>query len=166
MLAGDKSKPAADASYRNLLWENFHVDHRFDIGTKIEQDKEIGKIDSWGPFFRVSFDLIIHSIDQNSLLSVLSFSHGSGTEKYFDIICIFIYESSMIVNNFFDEYHKEGELSFDIVEKHWYNIVIEQNSIRGKVIQFKEIFSPHIFTIINSRLFTLLLLMGKRFSML
>ena len=72
----------------------------------------------------------------------------------------------MIVNNFFDEYHKEGELSFNIVEKHWYNIVIEQNSIRGKVIQFKEIFSPHIFTIINSRLFTLLLLMGKRFSML
>ena len=61
MFAGDKVKPAADASYRNLLWENFHVDHSFNIGAKIQENKQIGTIDSWGPFFRVSFDLIIHS---------------------------------------------------------------------------------------------------------
>ena len=61
MFAGDKFKPAADASYKNLLWENFHVDHNFDIGTKIRWGNKIGTIASWGPFFRVSFDLIIHS---------------------------------------------------------------------------------------------------------
>ena len=60
MFAGDKYKPAADASYRNLLWENFYVDHSFNFGTKT-QNKEIGTIDRWGPFYRVSFDLIIHS---------------------------------------------------------------------------------------------------------
>ena len=27
----------------------------------IERNKEIGTIDSWGPIFRISFDLIIHS---------------------------------------------------------------------------------------------------------
>ena len=135
MFAGDKSKPAADASYRNLLWENFHVDHSFDIGTKIQKrDKEIGTIDSWGPFFRVSFDLIIHSIHPIDKLSVLSFSHGSGTENVFEILRIFLLNSNMIVKNFFDKYHKEGELHFDIVKKHWYNIIIEQKSIRGKVI--------------------------------
>ena len=66
VFAGDNSKPAADASYRNLSWENFHVDHSFDIGTKIQKNKEIGAIETWGPFFQISFDLIIHSLDIGS----------------------------------------------------------------------------------------------------
>ena len=78
VFAGDKFKPAADASYRNLSWENFHVDHSFNIGTKIQKNKEIGTIDSWGPFFRVSFDLIIHSY-VNGYSSVLSFKGNGGT---------------------------------------------------------------------------------------
>ena len=63
VFAGDKFKPAADASYRNLFWENFYVDHSFDIGTKIRGNKKIGIIETWGPFFRIRFDLIIHSLD-------------------------------------------------------------------------------------------------------
>ena len=35
VFAGDKSKPPSDASYRNLLWENFHLDHTFDFGAKV-----------------------------------------------------------------------------------------------------------------------------------
>ena len=87
MFAGDQFKPAADASYRNLLWENFHVDHSFNIGAKIRLNKEIGTIDSWGPLFRVSFDLIIHSFRQDKSTGLLAFqtqvspvSVGEGSE--------------------------------------------------------------------------------------
>ena len=78
VFAGDK-KPAADASYRNLSWENFPVDHSFDIGTKVQKDKEIGTIDSWGPFFRVSFHLIIHSLHPSLQWTSLLAFRGNGT---------------------------------------------------------------------------------------
>ena len=61
VFAGDKFKPAADASYRNLVWETFHIDHRLNVGTKVERNTQIGTIDTLGPFFRVNFDLMIHS---------------------------------------------------------------------------------------------------------
>ena len=85
VFAGDKFKPAADASYRNLLWENFHVNHSFDIGTKIQRNKAIGTIDSWGPFFRVSFDLIIHSFRQYEWTSLLAF-RGNGATCQTDLL--------------------------------------------------------------------------------
>ena len=39
--------------------------------------KEIGKIDSWGPLFRISLDLIIHSRVNDVFSSVLAFK-GNG----------------------------------------------------------------------------------------
>ena len=142
MFAGDKFKPAADASYRNLFWENFYVDHSFDIGTKIQRNKEIGTIDSLGPFFRVSFDLIIHSFHQDEWSSLLAFLYschycingdripalfldykGTGNGRDGEILI------SNTVDNSKDYFHFKIELN------HWYNIVIEQNSINGKVIK-------------------------------
>ena len=61
VFAGDKFKPAADASYRNLVWETFHIEHRLNVGTKVETGRHIATIDSLGTFFRISLDLIIHS---------------------------------------------------------------------------------------------------------
>ena len=73
--AGDNLKPAADASYRNLSWENIQVDRSSNIGTKILYDRKIGFIDSLGPFFRVSFDLIIHKYPPKYVNSVMDFKN-------------------------------------------------------------------------------------------
>ena len=140
VFAGDK-KPAADASYRNLLWENFPVDHSFDIGTKVQYDKEIGTIDSWGPFFRVSFDLIIHSLHpSHPWTSLLSF-RGNGAVcnkcEYGDRVpAIFldnlrgkIQVSNNGEHNIHDYFPPQIELN------HWYNIIIEQKSTTGQVLR-------------------------------
>ena len=145
MFAGDNFKPAADANYRNLSWENFHVDHSFNIGTKIQENKEIGTIDSWGPFFRVSFDLIIHSLRQEELSSLLAF-RGNGATCDQCIIGDRI--PALFLNNKGTGKGRDGEIQlsntvenskdyfhFKIELNHWYNIVIEQNSINGKVIK-------------------------------
>ena len=142
MFAGDKSKPAADASYRNLLWENFHVNNSFDIGTKKLDDTEIGIIDSWGPFFRVSFDLIIHSFSTRYVWSGLFFFQGYGT-RCSPRICDDEVPALFLNNQFgFMQikntviYPRE-EFDFKIELSHWYNIIIEQKSVNGKVIQLK-----------------------------
>ena len=141
VFAGDK-KPAADASYRNLLWENFPVDHSFDIGTKVQNNKEIGTIDSWGPFFRVSFDLIIHSLHPNNQwTSLLAFRRNGA-------VCEFCELGDIFLNNFFGKIHvsKNGEhlhdffrirnsIIFEIELNQWYNIIIEQKSTRGQVLR-------------------------------
>ena len=140
VFAGDK-KPAADASYRNLLWENFPVDHRFDIGTKVQNNKEIGTIDSWGPFFRVSFDLIIHSLHpSNRWTSLLAF-RGNGAVcnncEYGDMVpAIFIDNlvSKIQISNNVDE-HLDDHFQFKIELNRWYNIIIEQKSPRAQVLR-------------------------------
>ena len=125
VFAGDKVKPAADASYRNLLWENFHVDHSFNIGTKIQENKQIGTIDSWGPFFRVSFDLIIHS-----------FVKGKGKQGWSSVLA-FNKKPSVDLN-------KNGELRIFFQQRkynfisnvdlnRWYTISIEQKPNNKKV---------------------------------
>ena len=140
MFAGDKSKPAADASYRNLLWENFHVNNSFDIGAKKLDNKEIGKIDSWGPFFRVSFDLIIHSLSTRYEWSSLIFFRVYGAT------CAYCTDRvpALFVNNKFGLMEIQNTVrnprehfNFKIELSHWYNIIIEQKSVNGKVIQLK-----------------------------
>ena len=140
MLAGDKFKPAADASYRNLLWENFHVDHSFDIGTKIQKDKEIGTIDSWGPLFRVSFDLIIHSFLQDELSSLLAFTRNGSTCDYCNIgdavPALFLHNKYGVIQFSNDIVNQKRKLNFKIELNQWYNIIIEQKPVNGKVMIF------------------------------
>ena len=139
VFAGDK-KPAADASYRNLLWENFPVDHSFDIGTKVQKDKEIGTIDSWGPFFRVSFHLIIHSLHPSLQWSSLLNFKGNWAVcpncEYGDNVPA-LYLDNMVGQIWF---YNDGEnlkdyVLFEIELNHWYNIIIEQKSLIRKVIR-------------------------------
>ena len=140
VFAGDK-KPAADASYRNLLWENFPVDHSFDIGTKVQNNKEIGRIDSWGPFFRVSFDLIIHSLHpSNRWTSLLAF-RGNGAvcdncELGDRVPAIFLdnlFGTIQVSNN--GEHNIHDYFPPQIELNHWYNIIIEQKSTTGQVLR-------------------------------
>ena len=157
MFAGDKSKPAADASYRNLFWENFHVDHSFDIGTKILENKEIGTIDSWGPFFHVSFDLMIHSFRKKKWTSLLTFRHGNGTTcatcgDMFPVLFLHnrrgkilfsnavfddYYYDDYYYNDYYDDDYYYDDYYFPIELNYWHNIIIEQKLVDGKVIKLK-----------------------------
>ena len=126
VFAGDNQKPAADASYQNLSWENFYVDNNIDIGAKIQKDKEIGTIDTWGPFFRVSFDLKIHSyqigsLTQDEMSSVLAFSGSAPV--------ILLHRTLGLVFIV-----KKKRFNFNIELNHWYSIIIEHQTINGKVI--------------------------------
>ena len=143
MFAGDKSRPPSDASYRNLLWENVYVDHSLNIGTKILRNKHIGTISSWGPFFRVSFDLIIHSLNNENAWwsSVLSFLGNGGTSECIEIgdcmPAIFLTQSGGL--EFYSSVNDNAGHFFDFQAElnHWYNIIIEQKSVNGKVINMK-----------------------------
>ena len=157
MFAGDKFKPAADATYRNLFWENFHVDHSFNIGTKIQRNKEIGTIDSWGPLFRVSFDLIIHSLLQDVWSSLLAFS---ANEKICDHC-----EIALFLDNKFGTIQFQNRNSIVHVKievNKWFNIIIEQKSINGKVkVKLKIKSLSSIGHTLISRDIILLQLMGN-----
>ena len=119
VFAGDKFKKAADASYRN-----FDAGQNFNIGSNIQKSNKIGTIGSWGPLFRVSFDLIIHSRHQDDKYdwsSVLTFLHAAPS-IYLDKTSLLTTVDNKIFN-------------FKIELNHWYNIVIEQKSVNGKVIK-------------------------------
>ena len=137
MFAGDKSKPAADASYRNLLWENFHVNNSFDIGAKKLDNTEIGIIDSWGPFFRVSFDLIIHSLSTRYEWSGLFLFRVYGVKcaDCFDQVPVLFVNNKFGLMEIQNTVRNQKEhFNFKIELSHWYNIIIEQKSVNGKVI--------------------------------
>ena len=84
MFAGDNFKPAADASYRN-----FDAGPSFHIGSNVRKNNEIGTIDSLGPLFRISLDLIIHSQD-GGRSSVLTFQPNGATKKWEKILALYV----------------------------------------------------------------------------
>ena len=117
VFAGDKFKPAADASYRN-----FQAGHSFNIGSNVKRNKEIGTIDSWGPLFRVSLDLIIHSLDQDGWSSVLAFSRNGRS----DHPAIYLHKNGFLRFHYTHVKH----FDFPIELNHWYKIIIEQNGFK------------------------------------
>ena len=172
VFAGDNLKPAADASYRNLLWESFLVGHSFQIGTKVmdkySKNLDIGTIDNWGPFFRVSFDLIIHSHGKNDCHSVLALKAKTDCFQDGDripaiLVCKnirtyleFVYS---VINN--QKFMFKTNFKF----KTWYKIVIEKKAVKGKVrsiLHFLHLSQLKDILIII-RLILLLQLMGKKF---
>ena len=94
----------------------------------VKRNKEIGAINGvWGPFFRISFDLIIHSLDQYGFSNVLSFRtmnwwgphphvglHSTGYLRFLHTV---------------DFLHP---VDFVIEKNQWYNIVIEQKLLKRK----------------------------------
>ena len=75
VFAGNNFMPAADVTYRNLVWEN--------IGRSgvVKKNTVIGTIPSWGPLFRVSFDMKINSYRKTDWTSILDFKGNGGTRE-------------------------------------------------------------------------------------
>ena len=143
VFAGDKFKPAADASYKN-----FNAGPGFNIGSNTRKNNQIGTIDSWGPLFHISFDLIIHSFDyenrqksKHGYFSVLAFKgkqrHGLEPEdccKNGDRIPVIMVVSvnKELVICFAHSVNKNGNYyfqDFHINLETWYNIEIEQEYV-------------------------------------
>ena len=92
----------------------------------MKKNKEIGKINgTWGPFFRISFDLIIHS-----------FVKGKGKQGWSSVLA-FDKKPSVDLN-------KNGELRIffqqrkymfivNVDKNKWYNISVEQKPNNSKV---------------------------------
>ena len=97
----------------------------------IKKNHEIGTVDSWGPIFRISFDLIIHS-----------FVKGKGKQGWSSVLA-FDKKPSVDLN-------KNGELRIFFHQRKynfisnvdlnkWYNISIEQKPINEKVREKQKI---------------------------
>ena len=142
MFAGDNFKPAANASYRK-----FDAGPSFHIGSNVRRNNEIGTIDSWGPLFRISLDLIIHSYDQidrrdnDTLLwsNVLTFKGNGGTSdyaKFGDRI------PGIFINNEREEiwFNIYGfSIRFPINLNTWANILIEQNIVKRNKVRGQQL---------------------------
>ena len=96
----------------------------------VKRNKEIGAINGvWGPFFRISFDLIIHSLDQYGFSNILSFRTMNwwGGYPHVDLHSTgylrFLHTVDFLQKNVFD---------FVIEKNQWYNIVIEQKLLKRK----------------------------------
>ena len=132
------SNPAADASYKNLVWEN--IEHSFNIGTKVKRNKQIGRIDTWGPFYRVSVDLVIHSHftsqDSSDLSNILTF-YAFNTDISVLSIYLSFHSGLQIVQKYsvndINRHHKFEIPNDELELDHWYNIIIEQKSVHKKV---------------------------------
>ena len=132
MFAGDNFKPAADARYRN-----FDVGPNFSIGSNVRKNNEIGTIDSWGPLFRISLDLMIHSYVEGKWLNVLTFKgfKGNGLPKINEerIFDIWVKKPTETTNGFLvfddrDTFNALNDRQIKIDLTTWYNIIIEQKN--------------------------------------
>ena len=112
--------PLAKSTIMYYLWFIFQGD--------VKSNKEIGIINgTWGPFFRISFDLIIHS-----------YVKGKGKQGWSSVLA-FNNKPSVDLNKngelriFFQKRKYQFILKVDLQK--WYNITIEQKPNDRKVIE-------------------------------
>ena len=106
------------------------------MGSNVQKNKKIGTIDSWGPLFRISLDLIIHSHVKGAS-SVLGFKGNGGTSSCCEhgdrIPSIFVSENGNLLFRHSVDHHADYKFDFEINLNTWYNILIEQIIVNRKV---------------------------------
>ena len=157
VFAGDKFLPAADVAYNNLTWDIVSEENEEEenevvqktslavsgqaegLSGVVEKDNEIGTIESWGPHFRVSFEMIIKSFVGAKWTNILSFKGNGATsaccqpgDRVPAIFLqnnkkFFVFSNTVNGNDYTFNWNKKVELN------KWYKIIIEQISINGKV---------------------------------
>ena len=145
VFAGNNFMPAADVTYRNLVWEN--------IGRSgvVKKNTVIGTIPSWGPQFRVSFDMKINSYQKTDWTSILDFKGNGGESdrhKHGDRIPTVLYEKRYKALVFASSVNGDGNyhIKYKVEFKKWYNIIIEQKSINKKVRIVEQILNKTFLT--------------------
>ena len=158
VFAGDKFLPAADVAYNNLTWDIVSEENEEEenevvqktslavsgqaegLSGVVEKDNEIGTIESWGPHFRVSFEMIIKSFVGAKWTNILSFKGNGATSECCQpgdrAPAVFLQENKKLLV-FSTTVNGNGKYTFDWNKKvelnKWYKIIIEQISINGKV---------------------------------
>ena len=107
----------------------------------IKRNNEIGTIDSWGPLFSVSFDLIIHSYVKgkgkqgwSSILAVKGNGETSHCCKHGDRIPEISVNKNgkMRISNSVSG-NKKYQFISNVGLKKWYNITVDQRQTNEKV---------------------------------
>ena len=108
----------------------------------VKRNKEIGSINgTWGPFFRISFDLIIHSYvkgkGKQGWSSVLAFKGNGGKShccKHGDRVpdLALSKNGDLRLSNSISG-NKKYSFNFNIDLYKWHNIIVEQKPHKGKV---------------------------------
>ena len=136
VFAGDNFYPAADANYRNLVWENIG------LSGVVKKNTEIGTIPSWGPQFRVSFEMMIKSFVGGKWANVLSFKGNGATSNCCKpgdrVPAVFIKTNRnkkkyLVFSNSINGNGKYSYKYENVKLNKWYKITIEQIMENGTV---------------------------------
>ena len=108
----------------------------------IKKNHEIGTVDSWGPIFRISFDLIIHSFvkgkGKQGWSSVLAFKGNGGKSHCCNhgdrIPDIALNKNGKLRFSNSVSGNKKYQFIFNVALNKWYNIIVEQTRTDEKVI--------------------------------
>ena len=116
----------------------FICEKKLSYSGKLKKNNLLATIDSWGPYFKLSLDLKIHSKVYPGWSSILSFKGNGGLEdwkKYGDRAPAILYNkngqlhfTNAVSGNLNYVFDKKVDLG------KWYHIEIEQNWKNGKVI--------------------------------
>ena len=147
MKIGEES----DGIYRNFFFQNEETEtvNGRTIGEKEEEiinlsgvvtkDNMIGTIESWGPYFRVSFEFMIKSFVADKMTNILSFKGNGGVRQFGQPgdrdpgvylqtkKKLLLFSQGINGNGKYSYVYKKPELN------KWYKIIIEQKPINGKV---------------------------------
>ena len=111
----------------------------------VKRNTEIETIPTWGPLFRVSFDLKINSqvSSNNGWASVLSFKGNEGAtdrSKYGDRIpAIFLHKKGFLHFTSGVNGNRNHAFNFNSIKLNkWYSITIQQTLEKGKVGRMKR----------------------------
>ena len=63
------------------FFSRIEIIHSLGLSGKIKRNTVLDTIDAWGPNFRVTFDLMVHSNVKSTLSSVLAFRGNDGTRN-------------------------------------------------------------------------------------
>ena len=126
IYAGDYFNEPANALYQNLQYANI-----------VEKGRLIDTVSSWGPLFRISFDLFITSFGPSVWSSILSFKGNGGTNNCCNngdrVPIVQLRDNGELY--FINSVNGNGNAHFHtaVETNKWLEIEIEQTKIEGKV---------------------------------
>ena len=113
-------------------------DENIGLSGDVKKNTEIGALPSWGPEFRISFDLMVNSLSGGTWLSVLSFKRDGG-KRNGGVIgdrnpAIFLNKKGFITFASGVNGNPNHNFNFNSIKlKKWYSIEIAQTRDKGKV---------------------------------
>ena len=105
-----------------------------------KRNTEIGTIASWGPWFRVSFELMINSLVRGGRWGWSNVLVFKGKGRRNDIPGVWVHRDArygLLFTNYVNgkrNYYFNNLIKIKL--KKWYKIVIEQKSVNGKVRKY------------------------------